>query len=486
MQKPDCYRRIVLLILSAALSTPLTANVVGVDTQNFNPVTDGLDFVTVHSTKTLEPGVFNFGLFLNYAVNTLPYFDVDSSPFKKEKLKDSLTGIDANIGYGLTGIWSIGLSVPQVAAQSVEKTEDYHGQFGQTGITEVRVNSKIRLLGRDRGGIAIVATANQNLIEDNPYAGKNPGTVLTGELVLDRTFGSVATSLNLGYRKRRPGSALEDAPVSPMRDQWIGSIGTSFLVKPISSKIIAEIFVSAPAQKSEQEAGTSKSTPDRQMSSSEGLLGLKHDVSNQLAIHGGAGAELAHGVASPDWRFYVGVNYATGIDHKRKVSARKRRSSRQPQAPKPSLPTAADFQAMEDTEEAPLVQQNPFTGTPPAAGSETFIIQDVHFAYDKDNVVLVGAKDILSNLVVYLNKAPAFKLLEIEGHTDYMGSDSYNQDLSERRANAIRDYLVKFHRLDANKIKALGRGESFPIADNGNYQGRQLNRRVEFIITRGP
>ncbi len=63
----------VLLTLATLLAlNPVThANVVGTDVQNFNPTTSGLDFVTVQSSETLEPGFINFGLFLNYTKNTL-------------------------------------------------------------------------------------------------------------------------------------------------------------------------------------------------------------------------------------------------------------------------------------------------------------------------------------------------------------------------------------------------------------------------------
>ena len=55
--------------------------------------------------------------------------------------------------------------------------------------------------------------------------------------------------------------------------------------------------------------------------------------------------------------------------------------------------------------------------------------------------------------------------------------------LSQDRANAIKKYLVEKHKLPMGSIVAIGKGETEPVADNGNFQGRQLNRRVEFEIT---
>ena len=73
----------------------------------------------------------------------------------------------------------------------------------------------------------------------------------------------------------------------------------------------------------------------------------------------------------------------------------------------------------------------------------------------------------------------------VAGHTDAAGGEAYNQDLSERRADAIKRYLAEVHSIPASKITPIGYGETRPIADNGNYQGRKLNRRVEFRVDRG-
>jgi outer membrane protein OmpA-like peptidoglycan-associated protein len=73
--------------------------------------------------------------------------------------------------------------------------------------------------------------------------------------------------------------------------------------------------------------------------------------------------------------------------------------------------------------------------------------------------------------------------LTIEGHTDSQGSDSYNLDLSQRRADEVRNYLVQ-RGYQADRIKAHGLGEGTPIADNASAEGRANNRRVEIIIER--
>lgn len=70
--------------------------------------------------------------------------------------------------------------------------------------------------------------------------------------------------------------------------------------------------------------------------------------------------------------------------------------------------------------------------------------------------------------------------LQIEGHTDSVGPEAYNQTLSERRANSVRDYMVG-RGITAGRLNAVGRGETRPVASNSTADGRAQNRRVEII-----
>jgi outer membrane protein OmpA-like peptidoglycan-associated protein len=73
--------------------------------------------------------------------------------------------------------------------------------------------------------------------------------------------------------------------------------------------------------------------------------------------------------------------------------------------------------------------------------------------------------------------------LSVEGYTDSQGSDSHNLDLSQRRADAVRNYIVQ-RGYQADRVKSRGFGEGNPVADNANAEGRANNRRVEIIIER--
>ncbi len=104
---------------------------------------------------------------------------------------------------------------------------------------------------------------------------------------------------------------------------------------------------------------------------------------------------------------------------------------------------------------------------------------NVLFATNKADL-MPGANRILDTLASYLLNHPD-KTVLIEGHTDSTGSVRYNLELSQRRAEAVRDALI-VRGVAAKRIKATGFGASRPIATNSTPEGRQLNRRVEVII----
>ena len=91
------------------------------------------------------------------------------------------------------------------------------------------------------------------------------------------------------------------------------------------------------------------------------------------------------------------------------------------------------------------------------------------------------SRRLLDQVASVLNKQPDIKKVRIEGHTDDRGGDEFNQRLSERRAEAVRDYLID-RGVAPERLEAVGHGESNPIEDNGTARGRAANRRVEFTI----
>jgi outer membrane protein OmpA-like peptidoglycan-associated protein len=95
--------------------------------------------------------------------------------------------------------------------------------------------------------------------------------------------------------------------------------------------------------------------------------------------------------------------------------------------------------------------------------------------------LLPGARERLAKVSGIVIAHPGLKL-EVEGHTDSVGGDEYNQKLSEQRAGAVRDYLVQ-QGISADSIVSRGLGKTQPVATNDTAEGRQQNRRVELVLS---
>lgn len=449
------FQRAIRLSLSAAFTATFmfffamnaaNANVVGADAQNFNPTTNGLDFVTVQSSETLKPGIVNLGIFINHAVNSLPYYEQTNGT--RTNFTDSLTSLDVNAGIGLMKNWDIGASMPQVLSQQVDDGTGTRGEFASTGITEFRLNTKFRFYGDADEGIAIVLSSNHNMISNNPYSGRNAGPTWNLELVADTTIERWSIGGNIGYRMRSKGTKIAGSIADPLGNQFIASAAASYHFPEYSTKVITEIFGAMPAE-------TSTSFGDRSLSSFEWLVGLKHDINTNLAVHVGGGTQLMQGVASPDWRLYAGLNYAFG-------------------------PLWDDRQTPQPPAKVSYLEVVPQPKSESGV-RERFRTQAIHFEFDSDR--MVGNYDeVLAEVADAVSAS--FSILTIEGHTDSVGPAAYNEALSLRRADAIKRRLVDRFRVAAMKVKTVGYGESRPIESNANYQGRQANRRVEFQVQR--
>lgn len=106
-----------------------------------------------------------------------------------------------------------------------------------------------------------------------------------------------------------------------------------------------------------------------------------------------------------------------------------------------------------------------------------FSSEGVHFAFDSATLTST-AKSILDSVIGKINAHPGSHFT-IEGHTDSNGSDDYNQSLSQRRANVVKDYLAS--KGVSASLSAVGKGESDPVTTNSTKEGRAKNRRVDVL-----
>lgn len=177
--------------------------------------------------------------------------------------------------------------------------------------------------------------------------------------------------------------------------------------------------------------------------------GVKYYISENMLLK--AGLDVMHGLdhEQTEWMAGVGVGVNFGGGAK----------------PAPAPVVAA----------APVVEQ-----PAPVAEPVPEVVRvelDVKFDFDKAQVKPESVADIRA-LADFMNQYPQ-TATTVEGHTDSVGTDAYNQRLSERRAAAVRDVLVNQYGVDAGRVSSVGYGESRPVADNATEAGRAVNRRVE-------
>ena len=96
--------------------------------------------------------------------------------------------------------------------------------------------------------------------------------------------------------------------------------------------------------------------------------------------------------------------------------------------------------------------------------------------------ILPKSYALLAELAKVINENPQIELIEIQGHTDNQGPDDFNMKLSDDRANSVMMHLIQIGNVAPGRLKAKGYGEDVPIGDNKTTKGRDLNRRVEFMI----
>lgn len=107
---------------------------------------------------------------------------------------------------------------------------------------------------------------------------------------------------------------------------------------------------------------------------------------------------------------------------------------------------------------------------------------DVLFDFDKADI-RPDAQKALQQLGTVIKAYPKGSSMLI-GHTDSKGDDQYNQKLSERRADSVRQWLMTREQVDGGRLKTSGEGEKRPVADNNTDEGRQKNRRLEAVINK--
>ena len=146
----------------------------------------------------------------------------------------------------------------------------------------------------------------------------------------------------------------------------------------------------------------------------------------------------------------------------------------------PRVRRQADVKVRQEVTFDPIIRHKPKKSLVTVGEEEINIKQQVQFALDQD-IILPESTPLLLEIADVLIKNPRIKRVEVQGHTDNTGTPEHNQDLSDRRAASVRDWLVQ-HGVVADRLVAKGYGQTKPLVPNVTTANKAKNRRVQFII----
>jgi outer membrane protein OmpA-like peptidoglycan-associated protein len=460
-----------------ASSTELTANVTGSDHQNFNPAsaTGKYDYITVSSPKTMKKGHLHLGLYLTQGLNTLPYVGGENSRDTSMSYNDAISGMDLGLSYSVTDRLSLGFNLPYIVHQNIKNRTELHGEFARVGNTEARFHTKANLLDHEGYGLGLLATANLNRIEDNPYAGGEDWTAYSLELLGEVDLSMLKLAVNAGYRWR-PGSKItrfnEELLVMPVKDQWLGSIAASVPIPATNASFIAEVYGSYASERVASDA-------DRDMSALEALVAMKAELPYDLTLTTGLGREVRHAISTANHRVFLGLTWTTPVYKPKFLEAKKDKpvsKKKENLTPEVQVEEQKELSLNENMQLAPSVASSIYRKP-----DLVLTFNNVLFDFDSDQIRTPKASQALGKVASVL-QSRRLDYVEVAGHACAIGDSSYNLDLSKRRTESIVKWLEQYHNVAPNKMLAIGYGELFPIRANTSEFGRRLNRRVEFRI----
>ncbi|MBI1908560.1 MAG: OmpA family protein [Deltaproteobacteria bacterium] len=435
-------KRIAALSLFLSLQlVPLSAIAFGTSdgvsaaAQIFFPVVDESRYLSIYSSQNLQQWQWRTGAVLHYSRNPLA---LGSAGGSTGKVISDVLWMNAYGSIGFFDWLQMGLDFP-VALYEKFYDPNVASPSGKatTRMGDVRMEFKFRLVDIDQHnvGISLMPYGTFPTGDGGKFTGNNSFTggikLITDVDILDRA----QIAINLGYLARKnfsvPGRAIR------IDDLFTYGLGANVkitdwmevIAEGYGSTVIPDAFDTSIVRELPLEA--------------DGGLRFFPTETLSATIAGGAGLTIGYG--SPDFRIIASVAYT----RPRRIEL--------PPPPPPEPETLAYIEK-----------------------KKIVITKRVHFEFDK-SIIRPVSFPILQAVADILSQNPNVLKVRIEGHTDWIGSDAYNQKLSQNRANAVKKWLVD-HRIAASRLEAVGYGEKQPIAENSTAIGRAKNRRVAFTI----
>ena len=420
------------------------------DAQEFSPAVDPEGYFSVYSSRTAPRGRFHLGIWYNFADDPISASEFNEAfpnrlPAGKS-LVDHIHTIDLVASYSLLDWLELGIDAPFSDVKS-----NFAGTRSDTGPDNIRLLAKAQLLRERWKGIGLAVVPFVDLPSGDSKrltsSGKTEGGVIG---VADYVYQRLRTSVNIGYKINQEGD-FAIGELNDGSDELLYGLGVGVLAfkdQPMlfgfvdNVEVLAELFGSTKASDPYYEEFA---TP------LEMLGGARFYSKSGLYFTFGIGKSVTKSINGAGVRVIGGLGYM-------------------PPAPPPPPPAPPP---------APTPPQEKVVVTE----EQIITLEPIYFDFDKSTIKPVSYP-VLDQVAQVMRDRPTV-IVRVEGHTDSVGSDKYNQRLSERRAHAVVKYLIG-KGIESNRLQAAGFGESRPIAPNETPEGRAKNRRTEFhIVTQG-
>lgn len=490
------------MVCSCALSILLPSRVSRGDEgtgniQHFEASPHAGDFLMLRSAAQPVSG-FSGGFLVSYARNPLKTADKRFGHVDTFWLVEQHLVADLFAGYAAWERFSAGLNMPVVLFSGGDSPLAGDPAVDGSGVGDLRLAARYLLLPRREEGLGLgfetglgLPTATQGL-----YSGDS-GVSLTPWVVADYRLADTTIALNAGYR-------IQGAQTLAAQQTGGGprvGLGAVQSFNDETFRLVGELHF-----KTSHEDFFGKGT-----SNLEGQLGIDVCVGQWARAFVATGGGMLSGVGEPSVRFTSGfriercrpelvvarvpvVKIAPPVDtdgdgiFDKKDACPKVPGITHKDDRKNGGPADRDDDGFIDKDDAcPDIpgeaNENPKQhGCPPPKVTKEKIEIGQRIEFEVGEAVLLeGSEAILDGVAKLMNDHPEVVKVIIEGHTDNTNTAAFNLALSQKRAQAVLDYLVK-KGVDKKRLKAQGLGLTRPIADNETEEGRKANRRVEFRV----
>ncbi len=493
----------VLLSLAALGAVSVTHAEEGrFDAQIFRPSAAPRDLVMIQKSEVIGHKSLTLGLYSDISLDPLAIASVTTGQqIDAVGARFQVTGL---VGFGFYDWFDVTLAAPFVAWQTSDNLRSLgsEGPISSNALGDLRFATKIAIPGFNRKdhireGFGMAVTGNINLPTGNQNAFASDGAVTGGAgYIIDYRFNfGLLVSANAGVWLR-PDRQFAGTKVGNMANFGLGA--EMYVVQRWGWSVIGGVFghaslVSFPDSPSQVPA--------------EALLALRFQTDSGVTLTVGGAFGANCGFGAPVFRAFGGIVWTPSSSREQELINRlKRMDSEDPdednimgsadKCPE-EAGVAANNGCPEKDEDKDGVNDRDDKCPKVAGGTkkegcpvaflkedEIVILDPVHFATDQD-VILEDSKIVLDQVVGVLKNSPDIRELEIEGHTDVRASDAYNFNLSQRRVDSVRAYML-FKGIEPFRISARGYGHSQTIYDDSmcNMKDELLSEDCKFMTSK--